>query len=160
MKIKKLVAFWFKTLHMWRLSITGIVGIQLQLDGFKVQKNYCIQNSSGGPSGHINVDHNIHNHLFQNFTTAEIIRHKFSCSGKAAKNSCIFHTFKFISVHICNYYLPVASDQLFNACRTTQRQAIVGFDKKKKKTLQNSTPLCMTSDTTRIATAASVNFSI
>ena len=52
MKIKRLVAFWFKTLHMWRLSITSIVDIQLQLNGFKVQRNYRIQNSSGGPSGH------------------------------------------------------------------------------------------------------------
>ena len=76
MKMKRLVDFWFKTLHMWRLSITSIVGIQLQLHGFKVQRNYCIQNSSGGPSGHINVNHRISNHLFQNSTTAEIIRHK------------------------------------------------------------------------------------
>ena len=43
MKMKRLVAFWFKTLHMWRFSITSIVGIQLQLHGFKVQRNYCIQ---------------------------------------------------------------------------------------------------------------------
>ena len=78
MKMKRLIAFWFKTLHMWRLSITSIVGIQLQLHGFEVQRN---QNSSGGPSGHIS------NHLFQNSTTAHIIRHKFSFSGKAAKNS-------------------------------------------------------------------------
>ena len=35
MKMKRLVAFWFKTLRMWRLSITSIVGIQLQLHGFK-----------------------------------------------------------------------------------------------------------------------------
>ena len=39
MKIKRLVAFWFKlwfkTLHMWRLSITSIVGIQLHLNGFR-----------------------------------------------------------------------------------------------------------------------------
>ena len=62
-----------------------IVGIQLQLHVFKVQRNYWIQNSSGGPSGHINVNHKISNHLFQNSTTAEIIRHKFSFSGKAAK---------------------------------------------------------------------------
>ena len=62
MKIKRLVAFWFKlwfkTLHMWRLSITSIVGIQLYLNGFKVQRNYFIQNSSGGPSGHVNVNQN------------------------------------------------------------------------------------------------------
>ena len=87
MKMKRLIAFWFKTLHMWRLSITSIVGIQLPLHDFKIQRNYCIQNSSGGPSGHINVNHYISNHLFQNSTTAEIIRHKFSFSGKAAKNS-------------------------------------------------------------------------
>ena len=124
------VAFWFKTLHLWILSITSIVGIQLQLNGFKVQSNYFIQNSSGGPSGHINVNHNISIHLFQNFTTAEIIRHKLSCSGKAAKNSCIFHTFKFTSAHIRNYYFPVASDHLFKAPRTTQGQAIAGFDEK------------------------------
>ena len=36
MKMKRLVAFWFKTLRMWRLSITSIVGIQLQLHGFKM----------------------------------------------------------------------------------------------------------------------------
>ena len=87
MKMKRLVAFWFKILHMWRSSITSIVGIQLQLHGFKVQRNYCIQKSSGGPSGHINVNHYISDHLFQNSTTADIIRHKFSFSGKAAKNS-------------------------------------------------------------------------
>ena len=94
--------------HMWRLSITSIVGIQLQLNGFKAQRNYFIQNSSGGPSGHIHVNHNISFHLFQNFTTAEIIRHKLRCSGKAAKNSCIFHTFKFTCVHTRNHYFPVA----------------------------------------------------
>ena len=87
MKIKRLVDFWFKTLHMWRLSITSIVGIQLQLHGFEVQRNHCIHHSCGGPSGHINVNHYISNHLFQNSTTAEIICHKFSFSGKAAKNS-------------------------------------------------------------------------
>ena len=89
MKMKRLVDFWFKTLHMWRLSITSLAGnlIQLQLHGFEVQRNHCIQKSSGGPSGHINVNHYISNHLFQNSTTAEIIRHKFSFSGKAAKNS-------------------------------------------------------------------------
>ena len=76
MKIKRLIAFWFKTLHMWRLSITSIVGIQPQFHGFQVQRNYCIQKSSGGPSGHINVNHKISNHLFQNSTTAEIIRHR------------------------------------------------------------------------------------
>ena len=85
MKIKRLVDFWFKTLHMWRSSITSIVCLQLQLHGFEVQRNHCIQNSSGGPSGHINVNHYISNDLFQNSTTAEIIRHKFSFSGKAAK---------------------------------------------------------------------------
>ena len=84
MKMKRLIAFWFKTLHMWRLSITSIVGIQLPLHGFEVQRN---QNSSGGPSGHTNVNHYISDHLFQNSTTADIIRHKFSFSGKAAKNS-------------------------------------------------------------------------
>ena len=87
MKIKRLVDFWFKTLHMWRLSITSIVGIQLQLHGFEVQRNHCIHHSCGGPSGHINVNHYISNHLFQNSTSAEIICHKFSFSGKAAKNS-------------------------------------------------------------------------
>ena len=66
----------------------------------------------------------ISNHLFQSFTTAEIIRHKFSCSEKATKN--ISH----IQVHFCSYYFPVASDHLFKAHQTTQRQAIVGFDKK------------------------------
>ena len=87
MKIKRLVDFWFKTLHMWRSSISSIVCLQLQLHGFEVQRNHCIQNSSGEPSGHINVNHYISNDLFQNSTTAEIIRHKFSFSGKAAKNS-------------------------------------------------------------------------
>ena len=136
MKIKRLVAFWFKTIHMWRPSITSIICLQLQLHGFKVQNNLCTQNSCGGPSGHINVDHKTSNNLFRNSTTAEIIRHKFSCSGKAAKNTCIFHTFKFTSVHIRKYYLPIASDHLFRACRITQSQAIVGFHG--KKTLQNS----------------------
>ena len=70
-----------------------------------VLKVHFIQNSSGG---HINVNHNISFHLFQNFTTAEVIRHKLSCSGKAAKNSCIFHTFKFTCVHTRNHYFPVA----------------------------------------------------
>ena len=133
MKIKRLIAFWFKTLHMWRLSVTSIVGIQPQFHGFQVQRNHCIQKSSGGLSGHINVNHYISNHLFQNSTTAEIIRHKFSFSRKAAKNSCIFHTVKFTSVHIRNYYSAVASDHPFKACRTTQRQATVGFDEKKHR---------------------------
>ena len=69
------------------------------------------KNSSGGPSGHINVNHRIC------FKTLQLQRLSItSCfSGKAAKNSGIFHAFKFTSVHICNYYLVVASDHLFKA---------------------------------------------
>ena len=87
-----------------------LVGIQLHLNGFKVQRDYFIQNSSGGPSGHVNVNQNISNHLFQNFTTAEIIRHKLSCSGKTAK---IVVYFTHLSSLLFNYYFPVASDHLF-----------------------------------------------
>ena len=46
----------------------------------------------------------ISNHLFQSFTTAEIIRHKFSCSEKATKN--ISHI-KFTSVHITFQLLQI-----------------------------------------------------
>ena len=97
MRMKRLIDVWFKTLHMWRLSITSIVCIQLPLHGFEVQRN---QNSSGGPSDHINVNHYISNHLFQNSTTAEIIRHT-SLVFPERLQKIVYSSH--IQVHFCSY---------------------------------------------------------